>query len=170
MENYQLNSDEVVLYKGDGALEDREGKTQIILTNQNLLFITTHINLYKKEEVYVEKFSIDEIKIYEDMPQVKAKGANVEIYLSTCEKVFKFQSKGEAGKFVDAVMKHFTGKTKAERNAEKVKGTINFIDNTFGINSVELVGNALKNGVVNSITGALNKGAKGIGNLFKKKK
>ena len=72
MQNYQLNSDEVVLYKGDGALEDREGKTQIILTNQNIVFVTTHINLYKKEEIYVEKFSIDDIKIYEDMPWVKA--------------------------------------------------------------------------------------------------
>ena len=170
MQNYQLNSDEVVLYKGDGTLEDREGKTQIILTNQNIVFITTHINLYKKEEVYVEKFSIDDIKIYEEMPQVKAKGANVEIYLSTCEKVFKFQSKGEAGKFVDAVIKYFTGKTKTERNAEKVKGTINIIDNTFGINSVELVGNALKsgvNGAIDKVTGAI---GKGITNIFKKKK
>ena len=170
MENYQLNSDEVVLYKGDGSLEDREGKTQIILTNQNIVFITTHINLYKKEEVYVEKFYIDDIKIYEEMPWVKAKGANVEIYLSTCEKVFKFQSKSEAGKFVDAVMKYFTGKTKTERNAEKVKGTIYIIDNTFGINSVELVSNALKsgvNGAIDKVTGAI---GKGITNIFKKKK
>jgi len=67
-------------------------------------------------------------------------------------------------KFKNEVLNFFSGKTTAERKAERIKSGISLVDNTLGIDSVKVVGDALKNSVGNSI----NKGLKSIKNMFKK--
>lgn len=169
MQNYELKEDEVVLFKGVGTLSDREGKTELMLTNLNIVFSTNYKTLFKKEELYVEARPITSLKVYEEIPQIKEKGQMIEMYFADTELDFVFDAKSDVHKFKDEVIKLFTGKSKSERNAEKVKNTIKLVDDTLGINSVELVGNVIKNGVVNSIKGAM-KDVKAIGNIFKKKK
>lgn len=39
MEHYNLDEDEVVLYKGDVVFKEKTQSTQIVLTNKNLVFI-----------------------------------------------------------------------------------------------------------------------------------
>ena len=100
MEKYQLKEDEVVLYKG--AITTNEGFNELILTNLNIVFIN---------ENNTEAYPTADVKIYENKPQVKAKGNKVEIYLKKGEKEFNFKSILETQKFLNAIKKLLTGKT-----------------------------------------------------------
>lgn len=164
MENYKLKENEVVLYKGEITLADKKGNTQLILTNLNIVFITKNKKLFTEEEVNVDFYPVEEIKIYEGIPQIKTKGNIVELYLLSTEKEFTFISKIELHKFMSEAKKLLTGKTTAERNAEKVKNTIKLVDDTLGIDTVSAVGNTVKDGIV----GKVGKGFKAIGKIFKK--
>lgn len=136
MEYYQLREDEVVLYKGKVVLYGKD--TQIVLTNHNIVFIP-------ESTAQTEIHSVEDIKIYKEQPQVKVKGNTVEIYFLTTEKEFKFKSIFEIPKFTNAVKNLLTGKTKTERGAEKVKKTINLVNETFNIDCVKGVGEIIKN-------------------------
>ena len=162
MEYYKLAEDEVVLYKGNVELSEKETKTQLILTNLKIVFIT------KNEETNAaEIFGVDEVKIYEGMPQVKTHINKAEIYFKSTEKEFKFESWNELHKFTSAINKLLTGKTAVQRGAAKVKDAIALVDDTLNINSVQVVGDILKNNVVNKAT----KGIGAIGkSLFNKDK
>jgi len=165
MNNYQLTEDEVVLYKGEIILSGEQEKSQLFFTNLNIIFVTTIKNIFSSEEkTFIEKYPVEEIKIYKDEPQIKINKNVVEIYLKTTEKSFSFVQKNELNKFKNEVLNFFSGKTTAERKAEKIKSGISLVDNTLGIDSVKVVGDALKNSVGNSI----NKGLKSIKNMFKK--
>lgn len=178
VENYNLGADEVVLYKGEIKLKSKfdllnNSSTELILTNLNIVFITTSKQLLSKEETNVEVHAIEEIKVYQGQPQIKTKGTEVEIYFLEKEIEFSFSSKGELNKFSSAAMKLITGKSTAERVAEKTKGAIALVDDTLGIDSVHTVGKvagtAMKNtkvGTAMSIIG----GVSGlIGKIGKKK-
>ena len=165
MKNYQLSEDEVVLFKGFGALKDKRGVTEIILTNHNIVFVTRYKKFLSEEEVNIETYPLEDIKMYQGVPQVKTKGAITEIYLRTTEKEYQFDSRLDIHKFMSALMKLFTGKTAVERGAEKVKSSIKLVDDTLGIDSVHMVGDAVKDGVAGKVSKGFNKV---IGKMFKK--
>ena len=168
MENYNLREDEVVLYKSDINLLDKKGKTTLlILTNINIVFITKTKKLLEEEIVNTEIFPVGDIKIYEGIPQVKSNANKVELYFKTTEKEFAFNSKSEVHKFQNTIIKLLTGKTTAERNAEKVKNAIGLVNDTLGVDIVKCTGEVAKNGIVGSITNSIDKFGKV---LFKKKK
>ena len=160
MKNYQLREDEVVLYKGNVTLVDKQIIAQLILTNLNIVFISN-----ENEDVNVLSYPADNIKMYQGVPQIKVKGNNAEIYLLSTEIELKFDSKIELHKFDSAALKLLTGKTAAERCADKVKTAINkgyeFADETLGIESKQMVGNAIKNG-------GIKKSANVVGGIFGK--
>ena len=161
MKNYQLQGDEVVLYKGDITLQGQEQISQLILTNLNVVFISNP----NEEDPDIEIFSVDDIKIYKDIPQIKAQKNLVEIYFVPTERVFAFKSKKELTSFMQEATNLLTGKSKFERCVANVKRKVDLVDNTFDIDTVDLVKSAVKNGA----TSAINKIA-GLGkNLFKKK-
>lgn len=167
MENYKLREDEVLLYKGDIEMSDKKDNTQLLLTNINIVFITKTKKIFQEESVDVISFPIEDIKMYEGVPQVKTKSNNVEIYLKSGEKEFAFDSKNELHKFVSAINKLLTGKSGTERNAEKVKKAIDLVNDTLGIDVLKCSTNVTKNNLVGSIIGSIGK----IGNaLFNKKK
>ena len=169
MENYKLREDETKLYEGDITLSDKRGITQLILTNLNVVFITKCIdNNFSDVEVDVETFSKEDIKIYQGKPQIKVNGDIVEIYFLSTEKKFKFNSKNELNKFLKCAIDVTTGKTKAERGAEKVKKVINLVDTTLGIDTVKVVGDTLKNGLANTLVGKINKGFNNLSKKIKK--
>lgn len=166
MENYKLKADEVVLYKGDVVLTGKKGNTELIFTNINLVLINKYKKLFSKEEITVLEYPVNEIKIYEGVPQIKTKGSIAEIYLLETEIEIDFDSKMELHKFTNAANKLLTGETNVQKGAKKVKDAIGLVDDTLGINTVEATGNVIKNGLVGSITNSIGK----IGSLFNKKK
>lgn len=168
MENYKLRADEVVLYKGDVILKNKKGTTELILTNLNIVFINKYKELLSKEEITILEYPVHSIKIYEDVPQIKVNGNTVEIYLLETEIEFKFNSKTELHKFNSVAKKLLTGQTSVERVCKNVKNSIDLIDDTLGINTVQATGDVLKNGIVGNITGAIGKIGKSLFNKNKK--
>ena len=165
MENYLLREDEVVLYKGTVLANDK--KTNLILTNINIVFISVGINPFGENAVTKELYPVNEIKIYEGIPQIKPKDREVEIYFKTGEKNFSFESKKELHLFLSEATKLLTGKTGAERNAEKVKNAIGLVNDTLGVDIVKATGEVAKDGVLNKVFAPIGKIGK---SLFSKKK
>jgi hypothetical protein len=125
MKNYELGADEVVLYKGSVTPVGIKGETQLILTNLNIVFITEIKKFLAKDEINVEVYPIEDIKIYKNVPQVKVVNDDiVEIYLTTTEKEFKFSSVDEVEKFVQEVKELLIRKPLGTRCINKVKDVI----------------------------------------------
>ena len=134
MEKYQLKENEVVLYKG--AITTNEGFNELILTNLNIVFIN---------ENNTDAYPTADVKIYENKPQVKAKGNKVEIYLKKGEKEFNFKSILETQKFLNAIRKLLTGKTGFERGLTSFKNRLDLVKDTTGIDVVGLTSNFTAN-------------------------
>lgn len=157
MTNYILQPNESILYRGDVNLEKRNTSAELILTNLNLVFVITIRKFFTKNQIEVETHSIKEIKFYNNIPQIKQKNSHVEIFLTSDEITVSFSSIFEAGKFVNAALHLLTGKTMAERSANKVKGAVGLVDNTLGINTIGTVKNVLENGIAHSLLGGFGK-------------
>lgn len=137
MKHYALQPDEVVLYQNDLALKDqpRKSKLTFVLTNLYFVFITTTKKIIK-EEVQVDAFAVETVKIYQDKPWIIQKNNEVELYFKGAEKSLIFPSKGEAHKFVLTSMKLLTGKSAFFRGVDKTKKTIAEVDEALGIDTV----------------------------------
>lgn len=157
MTNYSLQQNETVLFQGTANLKKKNGTTEVILTNLNLVFVTTIKKFLSKSQVDVEKYSVGEVKIYNNAPQIKQKGSSVEIFLTCGEIVADFNSILEAGKFVNAALHLLTGKTMAERGADKFRDAVGLIDDTLGISTVGTVKNVLENGIAGTLLGGFGK-------------
>lgn len=157
MTNYTLQPNETVLYQGNVSIEKRSGTVEMILTNLNLVFIITTRKFLAKSQVDVETYPVEEIKIYNNAPQIKQKNARVEIFLTGGEIVANFESMFEAGKFVNSALRLLTGKSMAERGADKFKGAVGLVDDTLGINTVNTVKNVLENGITGTLLGGFGK-------------
>lgn len=145
MENYSLEQNEVILYKGVIQYKQQENNTQLILTNLNIVVINKNLTEHSKIETIIETYPVNEIKMYQGVPQIKSNGTHVEIYLLNNELEFIFNSKIEQHKFISEATKLATGKTSAERSATKVKNAINLINDTFNTDIVKNTGNLISN-------------------------
>ncbi|MGM9683402.1 MAG: SHOCT domain-containing protein [Eubacteriales bacterium] len=176
MEHYQLQSDETVLYKGEVIKVDRNKKgsfmdsfstpptTELILTNKNIVLITRIKKMFAKEQPNVEVFPLDDVKVYDGMPQVKHNKINIEIYLTSGEIYVDFNSKLDALKFYQTAIQTLTGKSLATRGAEKVKGGIGLVDDTLGISTVDTVKGVLENGLAGTLFSGFKKKKLTVGN------
>ena len=152
MENYSLQANEVLLYKGEAY-----NGIEIILTNLNLIIVKKTQKLFKKTEVKTFVYYKDDIKMYNDIPQVKQKESTVEIFLTLEEIKVDFYSRTEAYKFVNAVYELLTGKSTTARGAEKIKSAIRLVDDTLGIDTMDTVKNVVENGIAGSLLGGISK-------------
>lgn len=159
MEYYSLQSNEVVLYQGQAQYKKKPKAihADIILTNLYLVFVCKTKKLFAKEQIEVETHSVDTIKIYNDEPQIRQKGMIVEIYLTSGEKILEFVSKGDGHKFVNAAWELLTSKTAFKRGADKIKGTVEVVDDTLGISTMGTIKNMLNNGVMGTLAGVFEK-------------
>lgn len=157
MENYMLQPDEVVLFQGNVTLGRQNGSTELILTNLFLVFIIRPKKLFSKIQATVEKYPVGEIKIYDDIPQIKQTGASVEIFLTSGEFVVGFYSTFEAKKFVNSALRLLTGKTMSERGADKFKNALGLEDDALGIDTVGTAKNVLENGIARTLLGGFGK-------------
>lgn len=158
MEHYNLQANESVLYKNHISYsKNRRASCELILTNLNLVIISTTKKAFSKPQTEVESFPIEEIKVYNEVPQIKAKETTVEIYLTSTEFTITFSSMIEAQKFTNTAYKLITGKSLASRGADKVKSAINLVDNTLGVSTVETVKSVVEDGITGSILGGIGK-------------
>ncbi|MBR4407733.1 MAG: hypothetical protein IKT27_05415 [Clostridia bacterium] len=160
MENYKLKENEVVLYKGDIKLAKNNEEARLILTNLNLVFVPN------SNEGATEVYPVEEIKVYENQPQVKTRGNIVEIYLTSTEKEFSFVHKLDSLKFMNAIKKLLTGKTASQRYADKVKSGLQIVEDALDVGIVKNIGGTIKDIVE---TGkSVKNGIAGVANIFKR--
>ena len=162
MEYYNLSEDEAVLFKGNIILNNQVGATQLVLTNKNLVFITKTLDPNNELIAYSDIYPIDEVKIFKDKPQIEFKDMGVEMYLKTTELYFTFDTKKELSLFKSAIIDLLTGKTSAERNAQKVKGAIGLVNETLDVDIVHSAGNLIHDGVMSIFEKTGNSIADGI--------
>jgi|GEM_PF-420587 len=155
MENYFLQSNEAVLYKGEATFGNNRTSSELFLTNINIVVITKTKKLFSKEQVDLNNFPVEDIKVYNDVPQIKQNGCMIEIYLTNTEITLDFDSKFTAHKFANAANKLVTGKSMSERGAEKVRGVVNLVDDTLGISTVGTIKSVVENGVENGVVGTV---------------
>lgn len=156
--NYKLRTDEVVLFKEE-ILLNNQTEAKILLTNLNIVFVNNN------DEINV--YPVEDIKVYQNLPQLKAKGKDIEIYFLNEIIEFSCKSKLQTNKFIEEVRKLVTGKSKFQRKTEKFKENIDIVNNTLGIDCVSLAENLIVNGITH--TSGISKGIKKISSKITKK-
>ena len=146
MDNYSLKSNESLLFKANAY----DG-IEVLLTNFNLVLVKRTKKIFSKEHTIINIYPIEQIKKYNGIPQIKKRSTSVEVFLTSCEIKVNFTSLKDTHKFVNTAFELLTGKSFSTRGAEKVKNTINLVDNTLGIHTVDTVKNIMENGVIDSI-------------------
>ena len=169
MERYHLQANETVLYEGEVTKVNKYKKesfmdsfsatptTELMLTNKNIVLTTRTKKMFAKEQIDFEVLSLTDIKIYDNMPQIKQNKTNIEIYLTSGEVYFDFESKHEMSRFYQAAIQVLTGKSMAARGVEKVKDGIGLVDDTLGISTIDTVKGVLENGLVGTLFSGLKK-------------
>lgn len=137
MENYELQEDEIVLFKGYAYITKIKTQAEIILTNQRIVLTTTK-HYYPKEEVDVETYQISDIEILDNVPQIKINKERVEIHFNSDELILRFSSKTESQKFTNVIKKLFSDKPTINKAIEKIKNFFNYICTALGITPLEL--------------------------------
>ena len=155
MEAYALQSNEVLLFKGSAVLDTTGPYSEALLTNINFVLITKTKKMFSKEQVTVNVFPVENVKNYNNIPQVKQSGSNVTIFLTTGEIVLSFESGNEARKFYNATYELLSGKSMSQLQAEKVRGTVGLVDSALGIDTMGTIKHVMENGVIGSILGGI---------------
>lgn len=156
MANYDLLSDEVVLYEGNASSNMHKGSLVVTLTSQKLV-IEREKGLFKKEKELIEIIALDTIKVHNDAAQIKQKGSTVELQTVEVNIALTFTGMLEARKFSSKAVDAVTGTTLAQRSSEKIKGVINIVDDTLGLDTRGAIKGLLENGVKGTILNGIGK-------------
>lgn len=155
MKNYELKSNEVILYEEVVKYSEFKGSLKLTLTSQKII-LEKERGMIKKERELVDVINLEDIKIYNDKIQAQQKGSEVNIQTTNKNIKILFDSIFKANKFSTQIINAITGKSITERGADKIKGAISTVDDVLGIDTR----NTLKGVVENGITGTILKGIK----------
>lgn len=156
MANYELQSDEVILYEGMVTSKIYKGNLQLTLTSQKIIF-EKEKGLFKKERELIDIILLENIKFYNDTAQIKQKGADVEIQTTEKNINLVFSGMHDARKFTRKIIDTVTGTTLAKRSSEKIKGAFNIVDETLGLDTRGTIKGVLENGVKGTILNGIGK-------------
>ena len=145
--NYEIGADEVILYEGKVGYQQKTLLlTDFILTSKKMIFENTK-GVFKKEKVLVDQVNLDTIKIYNDEVQVKQKMDRIQIQTIDKNLTIYFSGLIEANKALTKIIDATTGTTVLKRGSNMVKGTLDLIDETLGLDTRGMVKNVVENGV-----------------------
>lgn len=153
---YEIDKDEVILYEGIVGYNENTLSTNIKLTSKKMIFEHTK-GLIKKETEVVDVIQLDTIKIYNGELQVKQHAS--EIKIQTTEKDFTIYTSGiiEASKLATKIVSAATGTTIVKRGSEKVKGALNLVDDTLGIDTRGMIKGVSENGIAGTLLHGIKK-------------
>ena len=135
----------------DDGLVDLTG-----LTSKKMIFEHTK-DLFKKETEVVDVIPLETIKSYNGELQVKQHVS--EIKIQTTEKDFTIYTSGiiEASKLATKIVSAATGTTIVKRGSEKVKGALNLVDDTLGIDTRGMIKGVSENGIAGTLLHGIKK-------------
>lgn len=134
MTNYELNADEVVLYEGMLISREYMAHLYATLTSQKII-IEKEKGFFKREREVVDVVLLENIKLYNNVPQIKQKGFDVGIQAIDKNFTLSFPSMIEAKKFTGKIVDAVTGTTLAKRSSDKIKGAFDMVDETLGLDT-----------------------------------
>lgn len=146
METIALLEDEVVLYNGEATSNEYKGNLKITLTSHQIV-VEKEKGLFKKEIELLDTIALEDIKTYNDVVQIKQKGASAEIQTKTKNITFNFSGLIEARKFVGKAIDASTGTTLAKRSSDKVKSALDLTDDTLGLDTRGTIKSVLEQGI-----------------------
>ena len=113
--------------------------------------------IFKKEIELLETIALEDIKTYNDVVQIKQKGASAEIQTKTKNITFNFSGLIEARKFVGKAIDASTGTTLAKRSSNKVKSALDLTDDTLGLDTRGTIKSVLEQGIKGTLINGIKK-------------
>lgn len=156
MGNYELQANEVVLYEGAVTSSNHKGNLLLTLTSQKVI-LEKEKGIFKKERELVDSISLEEVKFYNDAPQIKQKGSSVDVQTSQENITLTFSGMIEARKFAGKIVDAVTGTTLAKRVSDKTKDAFNMVDETLGLDTRGTIKGILEQGVKGTILNGIGK-------------
>ena len=131
MNNYALKNDETILYHGEVQLltagkkigEYKSTLAEIVLTNFNLI-VKTNVKKMLSTSVETRVYKVEDIKIYNDAPQITRDKKNVDICLNGAELFLSFDKEKEAREFCDKALRLVSGNSKFVRAVKKTQKAV----------------------------------------------
>lgn len=152
MDKYVLRSDEVLLYEKEVNVRNiKKANINLILTNLYFVLEITKKLGFRKYETIVKQYSVYDIKIYNDKPQIIQSKETVILYFASEELEISFESSFAASKFYNKAIETVTGKSVAIRGAGVVKKAIGLVDDTLGISITNTVAGVIENGMAKTL-------------------
>lgn len=162
MEPYVISPDEVTIYTGNANRNN--SNVDVLLTNKALV-LTRYEQIggfFKRQNVpFNTVYSVEDIKTYQEAPQIKQKMSKVIIQTLQGDEELTFTNPLEANKFQRKALEWATGKKMGKRGADKVKGAISTVNDALGIDTVDTAKSILENGALGSVGGLILGGVKG---------
>lgn len=131
MEHYELSADETVLFKGNVTISGKEEKKgfiqkkreyELILTNHNIVFVSiSKGGLLKKESYESEIHPLENLKVYDNKPQVIRRDNSVQVYMTDGELFLDFENDKQAKEFTSKCIKEKSGESKFVRAVKTVQ-------------------------------------------------
>ena len=156
MRNYDLMPNEVILTEGTVTSKQYKGNLLLTLTSEKIV-LERERGLFKKERELIDLILLNNIKFYDDAAQVKQKGNSVDIQTIEENLTLVFSGFLDARKFTTRLIDAATGTTLAKRGADKIKGAINMVDDTLGLDTRGTIKGLLENGVKGTIINGIGK-------------
>lgn len=156
MGNIELQADEVILYEGAVSTNNHKGNLLITLTSQKIV-LEREKGIFKKERELVDSLLLEEVKYYNDAPQIKQKGSAVDVQTSSENITITFSGIIEARKFTGKIVDAVTGTTLAKRMSDKTKDAFNMVDDALGLDTRGTIKGILEKGVKGTILTGIGK-------------
>lgn len=162
--NYEIDKDEVILYKGNVWYEEegeKNSRANFVLTSKKMIFEITNIiskGLFKREEQKETKIiNLNDIKIYNGEVQCKQKSD--QIMIQSKDKDFSITLDGiiEAKKVIIKIIDATTNTSMVKRGSNKVKSALDIVDDTLGFDTRGVVRGVVENGLKGTIINGIKK-------------
>ena len=141
MKNYQLNQNEIVLFRNNVTLQNENNsnnrvQAELLLTNENFVLITKLKKLFQKEIVNTVVVPFENMKIYNELPYMVRKGTLVEMYTLDAEYFLDFEKQKQAKEFFEKGMRVASGCSKFVRKVKNVSKEIKDTNDALGVDIV----------------------------------
>lgn len=99
MDTYELQLGEVVLLQDRVTVRDEKGVRDLMLTDMNIVITTTVSKMFKRDDVSVNVYPVQDIKIDEYLPQIAQRDEEVVVAFDSSELDLIFSDAAAARKF-----------------------------------------------------------------------
>ena len=144
MNNYTLQENETILFRGSCALLPNGKKTNsseeandIILTNINIVLFVKHKKLLKTVED-ARIFNVMDVKTYDETVQIIRRKSVIDIYLKEGELFLDFFKERYAKEFCDKALRLISGYSKLVRGVKKTQKAVKETNEALDIDIVKM--------------------------------